>query len=223
MNLLRQHRQKIEAQLAQADDSHANLDAYEMMLVRLRDDVLRIKSCKALEAKNNVKREVLPNYLAWVEGVITAVDASSDNARQDDVFAQAFVWAVDLLDLPLAIRMFSTMRAADMQLPERFKRSAADFLVEQVANMINAQDTRPRYEDLQAIEDLTADIDMHDEIRAKWFKAMGTLHEGDKASEASLTLVISYFERALKLDSGAGVKRRLDDARRALKKMQENE
>lgn len=204
--------------MAQGVDNAPHLEAYEMMLVQLRDDVLRIKACKSQAAKDDIKRKVLPNYAAWIEGVIDAVDENSEHARQDDVFAQVFVWAVDVLDLPLASRMFATMTAADMQLPERFKRSPADFLLEQVANMIIDHDAQPAFADLQAVEDLTAEIDMHDEIRAKWCKAMGTLYEAADESKASLTQVINYFERALALDANIGVKRRLENAQRALKK-----
>lgn len=222
MSLCRAHREKIEAGLNQSDDLRDNLDAYELMLVQLHDDVLRIKNVKSTEGKNAVKAEIFPNYQAWIDGVIdTFKGGHTAHSRQDDVFAQCFVWAVDLLNLPLVETMLSVMLSGSMQLPERFKRAPADFAVEEIADaVIVAQQALP-LEQMHRIEDLTAERDLHDEVRAKWLKAMGTLYESFDELEP-LKLAAGYFDRALALDSKVGVKQRLDKLKKAIKKLTES-
>lgn len=220
MSLCRQHRQKVEAGLNQADTGlRDNLDAYELMLVQLHDDVLRIKNVKSTEGKNAVKAEIFPNYRAWVDGVIEAhKDGHAVHARQDDVFAQCFVWAVDLLDLPLVDAMLAVMLAGDMQLPERFKRAPADFAVEELAAAVVTTQQALPMEVMHSIEDQTVDCDLHDEVRAKWLKAMGLLYESFDELEP-LKLSAGYFERALELDSKCGVRQRLDKLKKNIKQL----
>ncbi|PID66575.1 MAG: hypothetical protein CR975_02040 [Gammaproteobacteria bacterium] len=218
MSLCKKHFARISASLSQSDDGlRDNLDAYEMMLVQLHDDVLRIKSVKSTEGKNRIKAEILPNYVAWCDGVIDQLTKTAgQSARQDDVFAQAFVWTVDVLDLPRVAEMFAAIQVANMRLPERFKREPADFMLEQIAEAVIAGKHLPLAE-LQRLENACAGIDMHNEIRAKWCKAMGLLLESqDDAS--SWQMAIDYFKQALQLNDKVGVKKRLNQLQSKLKK-----
>ncbi len=224
MSLCRQHFQRVEARLSQAetDDRRADLNNYELMLIQLHNDVLKIKAMKSTDNKNRVKAQVLPNYLPWVDGVNEAVAASdSEHFRQDDVFAQVFVWAVDLLDLPLVESMFATITKAGMTLPERFKRTPVDFMLDQLSEAVIEQHKPLPLPLLHRLETATADFDMHDEVLAKFKKALGTLYEGETENVDALKKAAHYFEQALILDTKIGVKKRLEKLEMLIKKMEE--
>lgn len=222
MSLFREHIQKVEAELSQQSNQHnrSDLSEYELMLVRLRDDVLKIKSVKSEEKKNKIKASVLPNYLPWIDGVLTSINASeTDNYRQDDVFSQVFVWAVDLLDWSLIEEMFAAMHKAKMTLPERFKRDPIDFMLDQLADSVIDKRQSLPLQHLHNIEDMTCDLDTHNQVRAKFMKAIGILYEAQSDDDIEAAeLAAGYFEQALMLNPQSGVKKRMEKMQKMVEK-----
>ncbi len=225
MSLCRKHFQRVEARLSQAaeaGDRRDDLNNYELMLIQLHDDVLKIKDMKSTDNKNRVKAQVLPNYLPWVDGVNQAVAASdSEHFRQDDVFAQVFVWAIDLLDLSLVESMFATISKAGMTLPERFKRAPVDFMLDQLAEAVIDDKKTLDLSAVHRLDELTSDMDTHDEVRAKWFKAIGLLYENSDDVE-SLQKAYQYFGQAYALNNKIGVVKRMESLERAIKQARES-
>ena len=92
------HRAKHMAMVAAAAGpvhlrSGAAASAYELQRARLGVDLRRLKEIQSLEAKIELKRELLPGYIPWVAGVLEA-----DGGAEDDILAQVMVWAFDIGD-----------------------------------------------------------------------------------------------------------------------------
>jgi hypothetical protein len=57
----------------------------------------------------------------------------SDPPVQDDIVGTMLVWAIDVGDWPLALQLGAHVLATNLGLPERYKRSPAVLLAEEVA------------------------------------------------------------------------------------------
>ncbi len=104
-----------------------------------------------------------------------------------------------------------------LALPDQYRRDAATLVAEEIAE----QALRPggpdiATADLSATEALTRDHDMPDEVRAKIHKALGLR----LADEGLTAPAIEQLDRAMQLNEHIGVKKRLDQLRRELKKQQ---
>ena len=104
---------------------------YELMLLKLAEDKRRLKEIQSIERKIEVKATLLPEYLPWIEGVL---DAGS--GRQDDVLMTVFVWAIDIADFALAIKIGAYAIEHRLTMPDQYKRDVPCVLAEEVANVI---------------------------------------------------------------------------------------
>ncbi|MPV86915.1 phage terminase small subunit [Ostreibacterium oceani] len=244
-SLFRRHRERIlAAQHAEADRAaraggtswHTAVDAYDTLLMALAEDNARLSNVRGTEAKTALKRELLPTYRDWSDAAVDAIlssdmasDGGSENSgenngghRQDDIVAHVFVWSIDIGDYDTALRLFSAISAADMTLPERFRRRPADFLAEQLAEAAIDECYREVAPDARTVTRALFDrvmtaiagIDMHDEISAKLMKAGGGLSESDD----DLSGALDYYERAIALNPKIGVKTKIKALKKALKK-----
>lgn len=172
---------------------------YELMLVKLHADKRRLKDLKAVERKIDVKREVLPDYVEYVNGVL-----EGGRGAQDDVLATVMLWRVDAGDFAGALQIAQYALKHGLKLPDQFERDLPTVLAEEVAdNALEALRKDGGQFDaqllLQVIQ-LTDQHDMHDQVRAKLYKATGLALQADPAT------AIPYLERALTLNERVGVK-----------------
>ncbi|KAA5987327.1 phage terminase small subunit, partial [Pantoea sp. M_10] len=65
----RMRQQAIEASQI-ADNPLRHASGYEQMLIKLNDDKRRLKKVHSNERKAEMKRQLLPEYLPWVSGVL---------------------------------------------------------------------------------------------------------------------------------------------------------
>jgi len=192
-----QHRQRIEAAVAQTlatdaePDAVATGSAYELMLAKLAEDKRTLKGIKSLEQKIEVKRQRLPEYVAWVEGVLQA-----DQPVQDDVFATIMVWRIDTGDIDGALVMATHMLTHDLKLPEHYQRDLATLVVEQIAECSSATAAQ-----LLQVGQLTDGRDMPDEVRAKLHRAIGLSLREESPAQA-----LDHLQRALQLNARLGIK-----------------
>lgn len=243
----RQHRERIlAAQAANAalpgvaappPTSGAAATAYEQMLMQLIEDRQRLKDIQSIERKIELKRELLPNYAAWIEGVLTQA-AATGQAVQDEVVVNILPWLIDVGDYAQAITLAAHVLRFRLVLPERFKRTAATLVTEEIADAILAQlgagevitpiDTAHM---LFTLEETVAGHDMPDEVAAKLQKAIGLslAAAADTATPddanaiagfvpASRAEALARLRRAIALDPRAGVKKAIESLERALKR-----
>ncbi len=196
---------------AAAPISGSAANAYELMLAKLAEDKRRLKDIQSIERKADVKRQLMPEYAAWIKGVL-----ESDSGRQDDVLMTVFVWAIDTGAFADALAIADYAIRHKLTMPDQYKRDVPTVLAEEIADYALKQD-EPGLVALQpdvvrAIA-ITADCDMPDEVRAKLHKANGyALRSAGQLAEAR-----DELERALQLHGKCGVKKDIERLETAIK------
>lgn len=198
----------LAAAAANPGESMEGSTAYELMLAKLYDDKRRLKEIQSIQRKIEVKREVLPDYDSWVEGVIEGGKGS-----QDEVLVTIMVWHIDTGNYEPALRIAKYVIQHDLALPDQYERTAATVLVDEVADAaLREQKDGQSFSIsvLQDVQSLTDDHDMPDQARSKLHKALGyeyqLINDLDKA--------LQYYESALALNDRIGVKRLIDEIKK---------
>lgn len=185
--------------------------AYELMLAKLHTDAARLRDVQSLERKIAVKRELLPEYEAWVTGAL-----ESGRGAQDDVLMTLLVWYIDVGDFGRALDVATYALAHGLVLPDQYNRTVATVLADEIggAALIAQRDngTFPA-EVLQRTLDITSEEDMPDPARAKLHKAAGLALRESSPEDALI-----HLRRALELHEGSGVKRDITSIEAELKK-----
>ena len=236
MSLVRRHRERTLGQLAATQAagaagvrSGAAASEYQLQLVRLGVDLRRLKELQSIEKKIDLKRELLPEYAAWVDGVLAA-----DAGAADDIVGYVMTWRIDTGDFAGALPLAAYMVRHQLALPARFDRTAPTLIAEEIAEAALKRFGQGETFDshvLDQVAELVADSDIYDQVRAKLEKAQGLAAEyaaGAIAPDAdgpagakrrAQERALTHFRRALELDGNAGVKKRIEqlvrEARRA--------
>jgi tetratricopeptide (TPR) repeat protein len=209
---IRRHFERVSAAQAARDAGDAPMqgDEYHFMQAKLFEDYRRLKSVQSIERKVAIKREILPDYAAYVEGVLEA-----GQGAQDEVLMRVMLWRIDVGDIEGALSIGRYALRHGLEPGDQFQRSTAAILVEEAADQALAleADDATLLEELQEIERLTAGADMHDQIRAKLHKALGNAHRAEGTPQEALT----HFRRALELNDRAGVKKDIERLEREVK------
>lgn len=194
--------------------------AAAQVAMRLQHDLRRLKEIQSIERKIDAKREMLPEYVPWIKGLLAA-----DNANAGDLSAEVLptmmVWCIDTGDFDDALVLAEFVLRHHVPLPHRYQRAAPALIAEEIANAaLKAQLAEQPFDlaVLHRIEELTTDADMHDEIRAKLFKAIGfeMVREMDAMGEqpaplmhAAALAALEPLKRAQALHERCGVKDRI--------------
>lgn len=192
--------------------------AHEQIMHRLRMDQSALKRVQSDQAKAAMKRQLLPHYEGWIEGTL-----DGDSGRQDEVIVTLMVWAIDAGDYVLAARIGRYVVAHGLLMPDRFNRTAATILVDEICDPILVQvkaddttDVKPYLAVLDEVADFTAGSDMPDVVRAKLCKARAFALRNGTTEEQ--TTALALLRQALTLDAGAGVKKEIERLARVVKK-----
>lgn len=184
-------------------ETMAGVTPYELMLAKLARDRLALKAVQSTTKKVGIKRKLLPEYVDYVAGVLEA-----GRGAQDAVLGWIMLWRIDVGDYAGALPIARYALTHGLTMPEPFDRSVAAVVAEQYADAALTafleKDTFDA-EMLVAIKELTENRDMHDEVRAKLYKAIGyALAESDPAA------ALGHLRTALRLNERVGVKRDID-------------
>lgn len=166
--------------------SRAATTAAAQIAMRLAHDLRRLKQIKAISLKIAAKREMLPEYAPWVEGLLTG-GAQAGAGASGDVLPTIMVWTIDVGDFAAAMPLIEHVLRHNLPMPQRYERDAATLIVEEVAEAaIKAQAAGEPFdlEVLERIEALVDGVDMHDQVRAKLMKAIG--FELDRTARAAV-------------------------------------
>ncbi|MYL96443.1 terminase [Novosphingobium sp. FGD1] len=200
---------------------------YQLLLAALGIDLNTLRNTQSTERKIEAKRTMIEKYRAWVEG---AADASA--GAQDEIVSTMMVWAIDINDWPLALKLAEYVLLAGINLPERYNRAAATLIAEEIAQVaIDAPGAVP-LEVLNAVADLVSDADIFDQVRAKLEKAFGLAFKVradafDPTAESAvaggkpalLAAAIGHLDRAIALHAGCGAKKIKQAMEAELKKL----
>jgi len=193
MSLARKHRDRtLASQMASAPVTESGLSqpasapasdagtpaerAAASIAMRLQHDLRRLKEIQSIQRKIETKRELLPAYADWVAGLLEG-GRNAGAGVAEDVLPTIMVWLIDTGDYARALELADHVVAYDVPLPSRYERSAPALIVEEIADAaIRAQTAKQSFplDVLEHVEELTADADMHDQVRAKLHKAIGT-------------------------------------------------
>ncbi|WP_145521704.1 phage terminase small subunit [Yersinia aldovae] len=193
--------------------------AYEQQLYRLRIDQRRLSQFQSHITRAEMKREMLPAYDGWLDGVLAA-----NSGQSDEVVTTCMVWSVDAGLYRDALRLAEYVIGHNLPMADKYQRSAACFVVDQLseAALLNfklASTNNPAIEIdiLLRLQELTADKDMPDEARAKLLKAIGyTLRQSINLADQASALI--WLQRALAAHTDVGVKKDIEVLERNLKK-----
>lgn len=212
MSYARRHFEKTTAEIAAAEAGGADLgslSAYQRLLKNLHDDKVLLKSVSSIADKVHIKKQALPAYQEWIDGITAAGTVQAD----DRIAATIIVWMIDcgLLDeaMPLAdVLIHSGLESAD-----EYSRSMPEIIVEQMADQIESG-SEISAENLKTLiewatakkEDGLHEINLADVIRAKLLKAAGEKAEAADDNETALNL----YRQAVGYNDKAGVKKRIE-------------
>ncbi|WP_294325346.1 phage terminase small subunit, partial [uncultured Sphingomonas sp.] len=178
--------------------SRAAATAAAQIGARLRHDLQRLKEIRSIALKIAAKREMLPEYADWVAGLLSGAQVAGAGVS-GDVLPTVMVWNIDVGDYAAAMPLIEHVLAHKVAMPQRYARDAATLIVEEIAEAaIKAQAADQPFDlaILEQVEALTADDDMHDEVRAKLLKAIG--FQLDRTAQAATDAdVISLLTRSL--------------------------
>lgn len=199
--------------------------AAAQMALRLTHDLRRLKEIKAKAAKIEAKRDMLPEYMPWVRGVIEK-DAGVGAGISADIVPTMMVWLIDTGSYMAALDILPFLLRHHVPMPTRYNRDPATIAVEEIAlealKIQRAGEVFP-VDVLEQVESLTAGIDMHDEARAKLAKAIGSeqlrraeAEELTAGSASAITAALTTLRHAQSLNDRIGVSDRIKRAEKLL-------
>ncbi|KAA0016686.1 terminase [Salinicola corii] len=205
----RQHFQRVTAAKAAGGavpGQPQNGPQYELMMATLYDARRALRQIKSTEGKIARKRELLPQFDPYIEGVL-----ESGNGAQDEVLTTVLIWRFDIGDLAGALDIAGYALEHKLDMPDRFERDLESI----VAEPAERQALGTQLASLMVrTREMLDGADMHDQISAKFHKAYGyALRDADCPSAA-----IEQLKRALELNDRAGVKRDIEQLERQVKK-----
>jgi hypothetical protein len=197
--------------------------AYEQQLAQLAQHRLRLKQVQSNQGKAELKVQLLPEYVPYVQGVLAA-----GNGAQDEVLTTIMLWRIDAADYPGALEVAEYVIKHNLKMPDRFERTTGTLIAEEIAEAaLKAQKAGDSF-DLSILEHaarITAEQDMPDQARAKLHLAIGKANAAKVPDENLTTTDVGYLvlakghlAKAIDLHSNCGGKKDLERGERLLKK-----
>lgn len=207
----RQHRQRVQAeQAARQGGSVRHASGYELMLMQLGEDRRRLKGIQSTVKKAEIKVEVLPKYVPWVDGVLVA-----DGAQQDDVLMYVMLWRVDAGDYAGALAIGRHAIRHGWSMPQGFNRNVQTLLAEEMADAAkNAIVAKTDFDPdlLMQTLDVIGELDMPDQSRARLHKSLGWV-----LRESQPVAALNHLQQAMQLDERCGVKKDIEQLERKIR------
>lgn len=200
---------------------------YRALYAVMQDNLRSLSDIQSIEGRNPVKMEMAETFRAWVDGALAA--GAEGTAAQDEIVAQMMIWAIDYRDFDRALDIGEHVLRYGITLPERYLRTPACLLAEEIATAVLAEPQLATLQQIVRLADLTSGFDMPDQARAKLFKAVGRAFakaaddfdpEADTAAAggkpALINAALEALRRALQLNKSIGVKKDIERLERIL-------
>lgn len=194
---------------------------YRTLMAVLQDNLRSLSDTQSIEARNPIKRQMAETFRPWVDGALAA--GAEGTAAQDEIVSVMMVWAIDTRDIDRALDIGEHVLRYGIALPERYIRTPACLLAEEIATAALADPAIATIEQIVRLDTLTRDHDMPDQARAKLLKAKGRAFaaaaeafdpEADSAAAggkpALLHAALDAFRHALQLNRNIGVKKDIE-------------
>ncbi len=200
------HLERMQAQTAATGQTRADVSHYALMLAKLATDRQRLKGIQSLTRKIDVKRELLPEYEAYVTGAL-----ESAQGVQDDVLTTVMVWRIDIGNYAGALTIAAYALKHGLTLPNQYERTLVTFVTEQIAEAALTVGESFDLALLTELNMLTEQHDMPDPVRAKLHKALGIVLQANQPDQA-----LPHYRRAFELAPRCGVKKDIERLERQL-------
>ncbi|OOF45269.1 terminase [Rodentibacter trehalosifermentans] len=216
MRPTKRHFMEVSAAQAHAAEHEdlSDFTEYEKMLRILARHKKDLKQIQSTVRKAEFKKRILPDYLPWIEGALSA-----GTGKQDNVLMTWCVWAIDCGEYHLALTISEYAVFHDLTLPEPFNRTLGTLVAEEFADQAKAAQAANQPFEVAYLEQanrITTDCDMPDESRARLLRELGLLTAVKNPEQA-----LQYLESALGLDQKIGVKGEIKKLRKQLNKTEE--
>lgn len=201
---------------------------YAALRVLLHDNLRVLADIESIEARNPRKAEFAFAFADWIEGVLAAGERGE--AAQDEILITNMIWALDYRNFDYALRLGTHAIRHNFVMPQRFERSVACFLAEEIAIVSLAQQELVNHEQLLGLAALVQGKDMPDQVTARLHKAISRSYARkadafDPAADSApaggkgawLAEALSHARRAFELHRGAGVIKDIERLERQLK------
>lgn len=205
---------------------------YNALVAVLHDNLRSLSEIQSVTDRNPKKAQMARVFTPWVEGVLEA--GTRGEAAQDEILVTMLIWAIDFRDIDRALDLADHAITHGLILPERYKRSVACLVAEDIAEAWFADSKDVSREQLLRAWALTEKADMPDQARAKIHKALGrtTATAADAfdptadnapagGKPALLEAAKFHFQWAIKLNKNVGVKKDLEAVEREIKQLAE--
>lgn len=193
-------------------------EQYELHARALYEARRTLKKIKSTQAKIEEKRKMLPDFMPYVDGVL-----SEGKGAKDDVLMTLMIWCIDVSDFEKALEIGAYAMKHDIDTPDQFDRDTVSILAEEIAEGVKAQ-LEKEGADADALANVMArtvvvvgDHDMHDQIKAKMHKSYGYALRAAEDPEGAL----EQLKHALELNEKIGVKQDIQRLESAIKKQGE--
>jgi len=211
MSPFQRHTQYVLAQeAARKGGNGSHLKGYDLMLMQLGEDRRRLKGIQSTVKKAEIKVEVLPKYVPWVDGVLSA-----DGAQQDDVLMYVMLWRVDAGDYAGALTIGRHAIRHGWSMPQGFSRNVQTLLAEEMADAAkNALMAKTDFDPdlLMQTLDVIGELDMPDQSRARLHKSLGWV-----LRESQPVTALNHLQQAMQLDERCGVKKDIEQLERKIR------
>ena len=177
--------------------------------MQLGEDRRRLKGIQSTVKKAEIKVEVLPKYVPWVDGVLAA-----DGAQQDDVLLYVMLWRVDAGDYAGALTIGRHAIRHGWSMPQGFNRNVQTLLAEDMADASkNALMEKTGFDPdlLMQTLDVIGDLDMPDQSLALLHKSLGWV-----LRESQPVAALNYLQQAMQLDERCGFKKDIEHSWRVV-------
>lgn len=188
-----------------------DLPEYDRLLYVLSRHKRQLSDIQSMERRAELKKQILPDYLPWIEGAL-----QTGSGKQDNILMTWLVWSIDCGEFHLALQIAEYAIFHDLRLPEPFTRTVGTLVAEEFADYAKAaQAANKPFEVmyLQRVEEIVRDEDMPDESRARLLREIGLLLIESQPEQA-----LAKLERALELNINIGVKGQVRQLRKQLGK-----
>ena len=190
---------------------------YQLQLTELKNDIHVLRSIQSQEKRAEAKKELIPKHMPYVLGIVQ----SGAKVEQDEVITTIMLWCFDcgLFNQGLSLAEYALEQ--NLKMPDSFSRSTASIVAEEIGNAAHKayQDGQVfKLDVLEKATQLTADYDMHDQIRAKLYLGIGrTFLQLDRGSEA-----VAFLKMAIAKNENCGGKTDLKKTEKLCKEQLKN-
>lgn len=195
------HRKKALSQKEVTNIAAGPNQAYRMLQLKLREDKQALKSKQSIQAKIELKRDLVGHYEEWIDASI-----STGKGDQDNLLTTMMLWHIDIGNFGRALDIAEYAMKHDLKMPDAHQRTLATVVAEEIADTAKKLATSNEIDDEQIAQVLrastiTADADMPDQVRAKLSRQVGELTEA-----VNPVFALDNFQNALRFDENSGVK-----------------